>query len=128
MILYSTSESGFYDSEINKTIPSDSVEISAVAYEALMVNQRTKSGAIVFPADGSQPTFAEVESNAMTQLREYRDRLISKTDWRAGQDVPAMSQAWVDYRQALRDITDGADPQISEDGSLINVTMPTPPE
>tara|TARA_R110002074_G_C12418227_1_gene655686 strand:+ start:359 stop:745 length:387 start_codon:yes stop_codon:yes gene_type:complete len=127
MILYSTSNSGFYDTEVNRVIPSDAVEISIEAHTALISEQRNKCGEIVFPADGSEPTFVPQVADAMEQLRQYRDRLIAQTDWRAGQDVPTMSQEWVDYRQALRDITEGADPQIGDDGSLINVTMPTKP-
>mgnify|MGYP003141137692 CR=1 FL=1 len=37
------------------------------------------------------------------QVRRARDHELSKTDWRAVKDR-TMSQAWKDYRQALRDL------------------------
>ena len=36
-------------------------------------------------------------------LRERRDQALADTDWRAVKDR-TMSQAWKDYRQALRDL------------------------
>ena len=37
------------------------------------------------------------------KLRRLRDRALGETDWRAVKDR-TMSQAWKDYRQALRDL------------------------
>ena len=37
------------------------------------------------------------------QVRWHRDRILAETDWRAVKDR-TMSQAWKDYRQALRDL------------------------
>ena len=37
------------------------------------------------------------------QIRRARDYELTKTDWRAVKDR-TMSQAWKDYRQALRDL------------------------
>ena len=42
-------------------------------------------------------------------IRQQRDTLISATDWRVLPDQP-VSQPWISYRQALRDITLQADP------------------
>ena len=53
------------------------------------------------------------------QLRQERDRRLAETDWWAGSDH-TMTQAQIDYRQALRDITDNAT-------SLDDVTWPTKP-
>lgn len=41
---------------------------------------------------------------AEANQRAKRDALLSATDWMALSDV-VMSQDWIDYRQALRDIT-----------------------
>jgi len=38
-----------------------------------------------------------------TQVRRARDYALSKTDWRAVKDR-TLTQAWKDYRQALRDL------------------------
>jgi hypothetical protein len=54
-------------------------------------------------------------------IRAQRDALLDKTDWTQMPDV-AMStkQAWAQYRQALRDITQQQDPH--------NIVWPTPPQ
>ena len=59
-----------------------------------------------------------VELN-MEVLRTKRDQLISATDWRVLPDQP-VSQPWLDYRQALRDLpANTVDP--------LNPTWPTEP-
>ncbi len=56
----------------------------------------------------------------MGEVRETRNALLSASDWTQLPDVPlAMTQAWADYRQALRDITLQPDP--------FNIIWPTPP-
>jgi hypothetical protein len=59
-----------------------------------------------------------VERN-LAALRKERNRKIAETDWWASSDL-TMTQAQIDYRQALRDITDSAT-------SLDDVTWPTKP-
>ena len=50
---------------------------------------------------------AELEAEEpMRLLREERDQRLAATDWRATVDYPGNDkQLWLDYRQALRDIT-----------------------
>ena len=78
---------------------------------------------------GEQPT--ESELNAVSEeakktakfrwIRKKRTNLLKETDWMSGQDAPAMSQEWKDYRQALRDLpASNADPE--------KITFPTKPE
>jgi len=60
----------------------------------------------------------------LSRLRERRDTLLDKTDKYATTDFPHASeeakQAWLDYRQALRDLpTNTTDPE--------NPVWPTPP-
>jgi hypothetical protein len=43
-----------------------------------------------------------------TQVRRARDYALSKTDWRAVKDR-TLTQAWKDYRQALRDLPQNHD-------------------
>ena len=51
----------------------------------------------------SAPTEAE---SKLRLLREERNRLLSKTDWTQGADVPdSIKNAYTSYRQKLRDIT-----------------------
>lgn len=63
---------------------------------------------------------AATDSVAMTALRAERDRLLAETDWWAVSDR-TMTQAQIDYRQALRDIT-------ATYTSLDEVVWPTKPE
>jgi len=61
---------------------------------------------------------------AMDQLRMRRNSLLYQSDWMAVSDR-TMTQAQIDYRQALRDLPATADPQLDENGQLTNVTWPT---
>jgi hypothetical protein len=60
----------------------------------------------------------------MKLIREQRDTLLKKTDVYSLPDFPhtsqEMRQAWLDYRQALRDL-----PSVTEDPE--NPNWPTPP-
>lgn len=53
-------------------------------------------------------------------IRNKRDVLLAETDWWANSDR-TMTQAEIDYRQALRDV-----PQ--QEGFPVNITWPTKPE
>ena len=55
-------------------------------------------------------------------VREKRNEELTATDWRAVKDR-TMSQAWKDYRQALRDL-----PQTYELANDAADNWPTPPE
>ena len=55
------------------------------------------------------------------QIRLDRKLLLKESDWTQLPDVPIPTkEAWTTYRQALRDITQQADP--------FNITWPTPPQ
>ena len=77
-----------------------------------------------------QAKIAELEAaEPMRLLRQERDRLIQQTDWRATVDYPNPDkQAWLDYRQALRDLPETADPQLDENGQLTNIVWPEEPQ
>jgi len=60
----------------------------------------------------------------MKLLRNKRDKLLTKCDWTQGADVPdTIKNAWVSYRQSLRDITNG----VTTVEQANNVTWPTKP-
>lgn len=61
----------------------------------------------------------------MVELRRQRNLLLAETDFYALSDV-TMSSEMASYRQALRDLPDGASPTLT-DGVLGNVTFPTKP-
>ncbi len=60
------------------------------------------------------PTIAEIEILG-PEVREERNTLLAETDWWAVSDR-TMTQAEIDYRQALRDITTHANwPNLNDD-------------
>ena len=59
-------------------------------------------------------------------LRIQRNQLLQQTDWRFRSDLTP-SQEWIDYCQALRDLPANSEPQLDENGNLINVNWPVPP-
>ena len=61
----------------------------------------------------------EAPTREMEEIRNYRNVLLTETDWMANSDV-TMSDAWKTYRQLLRDIP--ASNTVYE-----NVTWPTQP-
>ena len=72
-----------------------------------------------------QAKIAELQAaEPMRQLRQQRNQLLDQSDWMAVSDR-TMTQAQIDYRQALRDLPETADPQLDEQGNLTNVTWPT---
>jgi phage-related minor tail protein len=72
-----------------------------------------------------QAKIAELQAaEPMRQLRQQRNQLLQQSDWMAVSDR-VMTQAQIDYRQALRDLPETADPQLDENGNLTNVTWPS---
>lgn len=67
----------------------------------------------------------------LTLIRALREDLLIGSDKYAIPDWPHSSeekrQEWLDYRQALRDMTSTQSPQVDANGNLTNVTWPTPP-
>ena len=68
----------------------------------------------------------EIDNAApLKELRRQRDVKLAESDWMGNSDV-TMASAWTTYRQALRDLPDGASP--TWDGTTLgNVTWPTEP-
>ena len=68
----------------------------------------------------------EIDTAApMKELRRQRNAMLAESDWMGNSDV-TMASAWTTYRQALRDLPDGASP--TWDGTTLgNVTWPTEP-
>ena len=88
--------------------------------------------------DSSQTKPTETEINnkiselnsaeAMRLLRLERNARIAETDWRASSDL-TISDAWKNYRQALRDLPASASPSLDSNYELdlTSVTWPTEP-
>ena len=68
-------------------------------------------------------TIEKTTEELWLDVRYLRDRLLASTDWRmlrAAETDEPVSSDWLDYRQALRDITNQSDPSA--------IVWPTPPE
>ena len=113
-----------------------------VEYTTALAALTTEPAGIDFPSQtivwpesntGTAPTWSELlakvqelqAAEPLRLLRLQRDRLISKTDWWVLPDRTA-TQAQLDYRQALRDITTQT-PSLDSDGNLTGIIWPTPP-
>ena len=68
--------------------------------------------------------------NAQEEMLTQRIRLLQETDapWGLADYQHPNKQAWLDYRQALRDLPATAEPQLDEFGNLTNVSWPIKPE
>ena len=78
--------------------------------------------------DGSFSIPAYTPEQVMSRLRFKRNQLLAATDWWVLPDRTP-TQAQLDYRQALRDLpANSPNAALDENGQLINVTWPTPPE
>lgn len=73
-----------------------------------------------FTADELEAWQAEGLKTAWADLRFYRNKKLSETDWTVMADTPTNTAAWKTYRQALRDLpANTTDP--------FNFVWPTPP-
>lgn len=62
-------------------------------------------------SEGTAERIFEVDNQMTTFMRKKRDTLLSQCDWTQLPDTQLTEEqkaAWVNYRQALRDITDDA--------------------
>ena len=66
----------------------------------------------------SLPTSDEILARKWEMVRMERNDKLSATDWRASSDL-TLSDAWKNYRQALRDVPAQTD--------VDNITWPTEP-
>jgi len=74
----------------------------------------------------------ELELNIpLHRLKQVRNIKLQQTDVYSLPDYPypneTTKQAWLTYRQQLRDLPLNSSPQLQDDGKLKNVTWPTPP-
>ena len=89
-------------------------------------------GEYSFESNQTKPTESEIQAKLaelqaaepLRLLRQQRNKLLAQSDWMAVSDR-VMTQAQIDYRQALRDLPEKADPQLDENANLTNVTWPS---
>jgi hypothetical protein len=74
-----------------------------------------------FDFDAKQWVKKYTDEQRWDMVRLVRYKKLESSDWTQLPDVPiSTKEAWATYRQALRDITNQADP--------FNITWPTPPQ
>ena len=94
---------------------------------------------LVWNDERPQPTEEEIQAKIaeleaaepMRLLRIERNQKLAETDWitlKAYSQKQDVSEDWVNYMQALRDLPATSDPQLDSQGNLINVTWPEVPE
>ncbi len=71
---------------------------------------------------GSEIIEVRTITYTMDQLRVLRNQALADSDWRAMKDR-TLSNAWKDYRQALRDL-----PQVHDSANDAVDNWPDPPE
>lgn len=68
---------------------------------------------------------------AFEKLRDERNILLENSDKYVLSDYPhpsdSVKQAWLTYRQELRNLPETQNPSFNSDGELINITWPTKP-
>lgn len=101
----------------------DDIEIPQEYYLDAITFQRDKNGSIIFNRDTEKENELKIEE--LKQLRTNRNVLLDQTDKYMTVDYPhattEVKQAWLDYRQALRDL-----PANTEDPA--NPVWPTRPD
>lgn len=107
MIYYSKITKGFYSDEIHGTnIPSDRIAILEETWRNLLNEQ--SQGKQIVPDENGYPIaiIPPVIPPTWEQIRSRRDFLLKDSDWSAMPDAnPKPSkEAWLTYRQSLRDI------------------------
>ena len=74
---------------------------------------------------------ALLDAQPLSKLREERNALLDKTDKYTTPDYPhadeAAKQAWLDYRQVLRNLPSTATPTLDKDGNLGGFEWPVQP-
>ncbi len=96
------------------------IEDGIITWNSIDIQQPTE--------EESQAKIDELEATEpMILLKEERNRRIAESDWRFLSDQTP-SQAWIDYRQALRDLPANSTPELDENGQLTNITWPEKPE
>jgi hypothetical protein len=103
-IKYSPSANAFYDTDINTVIPVDAIDISKEQHSALLSAQ--SAGQQIYPQQDGTPSTRDVINDVTWDIvRGERDALLAASDWTDLPNTPLTNkQAWLDYRQALRNI------------------------
>ena len=122
------------------TLVAEAIENLNITLEFAIKGDSTNASDIRWLTSGTRPTDTEIQTEIdrvvseypMTLLREERNRLLSKSDWRvtmATETGTSLSNEWKTYRQALRDLPASSTPKLDSynELDLTSVSWPTEP-
>ena len=122
------------------TVVAEAIENLNITLEFAITGDSTNASDIRWLTSGTRPTDTEIQTEIdrvvseypMTLLREERNRLLSKSDWRvtmATETGTSLSNEWKTYRQALRDLPASSTPKLDSynELDLTSVSWPTEP-
>lgn len=122
------------------SLVADAIENLNITLEFAITGDSTNASDIRWLTSGTRPTDTEIQTEIdrvvseypMTLLREERNRLLSKSDWRvtmATETGTSLSNEWKTYRQALRDLPASSTPKLDSynELDLTSVSWPTEP-
>ncbi len=111
-MFYSKTTNGFYDPEINITIPADAVEITSDEHAALMAAQATGK---VIESDSNSYPIAVTTTPVPVPLPDQARAALDVVTGSRGQIIRCVAAGvavpieWTDYVFALRSIANGTD-------------------
>ncbi|KAF2342850.1 tail fiber assembly protein [Flavobacterium tistrianum] len=95
---------GFYVKEIHENIPQPNIELTEEEWQqALSKKYKVIEGKHAFSP------FVQNKEDLLASLRITRNGLLAESDWTQVEDSPLSDEkkeAWKNYRQELRDLTD----------------------
>ena len=98
---------GFYVEGIHENIPQPNIELTEEEWQqALSKNYKVIDGKHTYSA------FVQNQNDILENLRTARNSLLTESDWTQVEDSPLpeeKKEAWKNYRQELRDLTDFED-------------------
>ena len=130
----------YFTGDIMNSLVADAIENLNITLEFAITGDSTNASDIRWLTSGTRPTDTEIQTEIdrlvseypMTLLREERNRLLSKSDWRvtmATETGTSLSNEWKTYRQALRDLPASSTPKLDSynELDLTSVSWPTEP-
>ena len=130
----------YFTGDIMNTLVAEAIENLNITLEFAITGDSTNASDIRWLTSGTRPTDTEIQTEIdrvvseypMTLLREERNRLLSKSDWRvtvANETGTSLSNEWKTYRQALRDLPASSTPKLDSynELDLTSVSWPTEP-
>lgn len=101
--------------ELLSTLPITAPTQKLVAADPYLLNGKVYNVTVESTTDDEKTI---LNNSKWEQVRLERDSLLQRCDWRASSDL-TLSEAWKNYRQALRDVPSQSDP--------FAITWPTEP-